>query len=119
MKNIKILGADHLAYMEELAIGNIYRILISKRLLLRPLFPMWGILFALFFTGNSTLFAMVGIPIMIVYSVFLVNLYPYWHACNISVRAYAFFHAESILFLLILSFFTSKLSEVIYEFLVL
>ena len=119
MKNIKILGADHLAYMEELAIGNIDRILISKRLLLRPLFPMWGILFALFFTGNSTLFAMVGIPIMIVYSVFLVNLYPYWHACNISVRAYAFFHAESILFLLILSFFTSKLSEVIYEFLVL
>lgn len=119
MKNIKILGADHLAYMEELAIGNIYRILISKRLLLRPLFPMWGILFALFFTGNSTFFAMVGIPIMIVYSVFLVNLYPYWHACNISVRAYAFFHAESILFLLILSFFTSKLSEVIYEFLVL
>lgn len=119
MKNIKILGADHVAYMEELAIGNIYRILISKRLLLRPLFPMWGILFALFFTGNSTLFAMVGIPIMIVYSVFLVNLYPYWHACNISVRAYAFFHAESILFLLILSFFTSKLSEVIYEFLVL
>ena len=119
MKNLKILGADHLAYMEELAIGNIYRILISKRLLLRPLFPMWGILFALFFTGNSTLFAMVGIPIMIVYSVFLVNLYPYWHACNISVRAYAFFHAESILFLLILSFFTSKLSEVIYEFLVL
>ena len=119
MKNIKILGADHLAYMEELAIGNIYRILISKRLLLRPLFPMWGILFALFFTGNSTLFAMVGIPIMIVYSVFLVNLYPYWHACNISVRAYAFFHAESILFLLILSFFASKLSEVIYEFLVL
>jgi hypothetical protein len=119
MKNLKILGADHLAYMEELAIGNIYRILISKRLLLRPLFPMWGIFFALFFTGNSTLFAMVGIPIMIVYSVFLVNLYPYWHACNISVRAYAFFHAESILFLLILSFFTSKLSEVIYEFLVL
>ena len=119
MKNLKILGADHLAYMEELAIGNIYRILISKRLLLRPLFPMWGILFALFFNGNSTLFAMVGIPIMIVYSVFLVNLYPYWHACNISVRAYAFFHAESILFLLILSFFTSKLSEVIYEFLVL
>ena len=115
MKNLKILGADHLAYMAELATGQIYRILISKRLLLRPLFPMWSIFFALFFIGNSTLFAMVGIPIMIVYSVFLINLYPYWHACNISVRAYVFFHTESILFLLI----TAKLLEVIYEFLVL
>lgn len=115
MKNLKILGADHLAYMRELAAGGVYRILISKRLLLRPLLPMWGIFFVLFFIGNSTLFAMVGIPIIIAYSVFLVNLYPYWYACNISVRAYVFFHTESILFLLV----TAKLSEVIYEFLVL
>ncbi len=119
MKNLKILGADHLAYMKELAAGGVYRILISKRLLLRPILPMWGVFFALFFIGNSTLFAMVGIPIMIAYSVFLVNLYPYWRACNISVRAYVFFHSAAILSLIPLSFGTIKLSEVFYEFLIL
>lgn len=119
MKNLKILGADHLAYMEELSAGIVYRILISKRLLLRPILPMWGYFLALFCIGSSTLFAMVGIPSIIAYTVFLINLYPYWQACSVSVRAYVFFHSATILSLLLLSFCIIKLSEVLYEFLIL
>lgn len=103
MKNLNIYGSDYYSYMDMLSSGNIFRILISKRLLLRPVIPVWFCLFWLFLVPSNTFFAMVGLPSLIIFGVYLAQLYQFWSACGISKKAYSFFHAAAVLLLKILS----------------
>lgn len=83
MKNLKLYGSDFYSYMKMLLSGNTFRILISKRLLMRPLIPMWILLFFVMLVPNSTFFGMVGLPCLGLYAVFLFGKYPYWEACHV------------------------------------
>ena len=112
--NLKLYSDEYFEYTELLCSGNVYHILISKRLLIKPLMPMWAYFLSLFLVRNNIFFAMVGLPSLIAYSVSLVMLFPLWSACNVSVKAYIAFHCVSILLIMIISVPVSMLMEVLW-----
>lgn len=113
-KNLKLYGKEYYEYTELLSLGNVYYILISKRLLIKPMIPIWAYLLVLFLVRSNIFFAMVGLPSLIVFSVFLVMLFPLWEACNVSAKAYIVFHGTSILLIKIISIPVSMLLEVLW-----
>ena len=113
-KNLKLYGKEYYEYTELLSSGNVYYILISKRLLIKPMMPIWAYLLALFLVRSNIFLAMVGLPSLIVFSVFLVMFFPLWEACNVSARAYIVFHGASILLIKIISIPVSMLLEVLW-----
>lgn len=113
-KNLKLYGKEYCEYTELLSLGNVYYILISKRLLIKPMMPIWAYLLALFLVRSSIFFAMVGLPSLIVFSVFLAMFFPLWEACNVSAKAYIVFHGVSILLIKIISIPVSMLLEVLW-----
>lgn len=113
-ENLKLYGKEYYEYTELLSFGNVYYILISKRLLLKPMIPIWLYLLGLFLVRSNIFFAMVGLPSLIVLSVSLVTFFPLWAACNISTRAYITFHGVSILLIKIISVPVSVLLEVLW-----
>ena len=113
-KNLRIYGKEYYEYTELLSFGNVYYILISKRLLLKPMLPIWLYLLGLFLVRSSIFFAMVGLPSLIVSSVLLAMFFPLWEACNISAKAYIVFHGASILLIKIISIPVSMLLEVLW-----
>ena len=108
-KNSSIYGKEYYEYTEILSVGQVYYILISKRLLLKPMIPMWVYFFGLFLVQSNIFFAMVGLPSLIIFSVFLVMLFPFWAACNISAKAYAVFHGTCMIILKIVSVLLEEL----------
>lgn len=106
--------SEYKLYIKMLAAGETYSILISKRLLLRTVLPFWVLLFAIFMIPNFVFFSMVGIPSLILFAVYLVDLYHYWKACNISKSAYAIFHVSAILILRFITAILIKLLEAIW-----
>ncbi len=106
--------SEYKLYIKMLAAGETYSILISKRLLLRTVLPFWVLLFAIFMIPNFVFFAMVGLPSLILFTVYLVDLYHCWKACNISKSAYIIFHVSTILILRIITAILIKLLEVIW-----
>ena len=113
-KNLKLYGNEYYEYTELLSLGNVYYILISKRLLIKPMIPIWAYLLVLFLMHSNMFFAMVGLPSLIVFSVFLVMFFPFWKACNVSAKAYTVFHGASILLIKIISIPVSMLLEVLW-----
>ena len=103
--------SEYKLYIKMLAAGETYSILISKRLLLRTVLPFWVLLFAIFMIPNPVFFAMVGLPSLILYTVYLVDLYRCWRACNISKKAYTVFHISALLILRVISAILIKLLE--------
>ena len=113
-KNLKLCGNEYYKYTELLTLGNVYYILISKRLLIKPMMPIWGYLLALFLVRNNVFFAMVGFPSLIVFAVSLVMYFPLWEACNISAKAFVVFHSACVLLIKIISIPVSVLLEVLW-----
>lgn len=113
-KNLKLYGKEYYEYTEQLCLGNVYHILISKRLLLKPILPLWLYLLGLFVVRSNIFFAMVGLPSLIVVFVFLAMVFPLWGACNISTRAYITFHGISVLIIKLVSIPVSMLLEVLW-----
>lgn len=111
MKNLKFCAKEYYDYIEHLSRGEIYYILISKRLLLRMVVPVWMYFLAIFVVRSNVFWAMVGLPSIIVYIVFLTLAYPMWKACNISSKAYIIFHVVFLLLLKIISIPVSMLLE--------
>ena len=101
--NLKLYGKDYYQYLELLSAGNTYSILISKRLLIRPIIPVWVCVFLLFLVRNSVFFFAVGLPSLMVFAVFLWVCFPAWRACNISPKAYLCFHIFMLFALKIVS----------------
>jgi len=114
LKNLKLYGKEYYEYTEMLSLGNVYYILISKRLLLKPMLPIWTYLLGLFVVRSNIFFAMVGLPSLIVYSVFLIMFFPLWESCNISAKAYISFHSTCVIILKIISIPVSMLLEVLW-----
>ena len=106
--------SEYKLYLRLLAAGETYSVFISKRLLLRTVLPFWVLFFVVFMIPNTVFFAMVGLPSLILYAVYLFDLYRYWRACNISKSAYAIFHVSTILVLRIITAILMKLLEVIW-----
>lgn len=106
--------SEYRLYIRMLAAGETYSIFISKRLLLRTVLPFWVLFFVVFMIPNTVFFAMVGLPSLILYAVYLVDLYHCWKACNISKSAYTIFHVFTILILRIITAILIKLLEVIW-----
>lgn len=106
--------SEYRLYIKMLAAGETYSILISKRLLLRTVLPFWVLLFAIFMIPNPVFFAMVGISSLILFAVYLVDLYHCWKACNISKSAYTVFHVSAILILRIITAILIALLEAIW-----
>ena len=113
-KSFKLYREDYYEYIELLSLGNIYYILISKRLLLKPMMPIWTYLFCLFIVRSNMFFAMVGLPSLIVLGVFLIMFFPLWESCNISAKAYIVFHSTFIIILRIISIPVSMFLEVLW-----
>ena len=113
-KNLKLCGNEYYKYTDLLTLGNVYYILISKRLLIKPMMPIWAYLFALFLVRNNVFFAMVGFPSLIVFAVSLVMYFPLWEACNISAKAFVVFHSVCVLLIKIISIPVSVLLEVLW-----
>ena len=113
-KNLKCYGKEYYEYTELLSLGNVYYIIISKRLLIKPMIPIWAYLLVLFLMRSNIFFAMVGFPSLIVFSIFLAILFPLWEACNVSAKAYIVFHGVSILLIRMISIPFSMLLEVLW-----
>ena len=111
MENMKLYSKDYYDYIELLSSGETYSILISKRLLIKPMISMWMCFLGLFIVNNNVLFAVVGIPCFVIFGFFLIMFFPLWNSCNISLKAYTFFHIVSILFLKFISVAISFLLE--------
>lgn len=103
--------SEYRLYIRMLAAGETYSIFISKRLLLRTVLPFWALLFLEFMIPSNVFFAMVGLPSLILYTVYLVDLYRCWRACNISKKAYTVFHISALLILRVISAILIKLLE--------
>lgn len=97
--NLSLYGKAYSGYTELLSTGETYSILIAKRLLLRPLLPIWGYLLGLFCVRNSVFAAMVVLPCLLIFAIFLVMLFPLWRACHVPSAAYALFHLTVLLML--------------------
>lgn len=113
-KNLKLYDKDYYEYIEMLSLGNVYYILISKSLLIKPMMPIWIYLLMLFLVRSNIFFAMVGLPSLMVFSVFLVICFPMWKACNISAKAYMVFHVFIIMLIKVISIPVSMLLEVLW-----
>ena len=113
-KNLKLYGKEYYEYTELLSSGNVYYILISKRLLIKPMMPVGACLLASFLVRNAMFGAMVVLPSLVLFCVFLVQFFPLWEACNVSARAYIVFHGASILLIKIISIPVSMLLEVLW-----
>lgn len=103
MRNLRLYGNEYYAYMEMLSSGNCFKILISKRLLFRPMLPLWCFIFATFLVPSTTFFAVIGLPVFVVFATHLIMQFPFWSACNISRKAYVVFHTAFLLLLKIVS----------------
>ena len=114
MKNLRVYGADYYDFISLISSGEVYYILISKRLLIKPMMSIWAYLLVLFLVRSNIFFAMVGLPSLIVFSVFLVIFFPLWEACNVSAKAYIVFHGASILLIKIISIPVSMLLGVLW-----
>ena len=112
--NLKLYGEDYYGYIGFLLSGERYSILISKRLLIRPIIPAWLWFLGLFLVRNGIFFGMVVFPCFIIYGVFLYIIYPLWDACCFTPRAYVLFHITMILFLKLLSYPTTLLLEALW-----
>lgn len=113
-ENSKLYAKEYYKYTELLSNGNVYYILISKGLLLKPILPIWLCLLGLFSVRNNIFFAMVGLPSLIIFSVFLIAFFPIWQSFNISAKAYIVFHSTLIIILKIISIPVSMLLEVLW-----
>ena len=114
MKNFKMYATDYYGYISMLSSGDSFKILISKRLLFRTVSPMWFLLFGIFLVQSSIFFAMVGLPSMILFFIFLVKNFSLWQACGFSAKAYIVFHCGGLLFLKMFSIPISILLEVLW-----
>ncbi len=115
MKNhMSLYGKDYYEYTEFLCGGITYSILISKRLLIQPMLPLWLFLLCLFSVPDPVFFAMVGFPGLVLLCVFIALFYPVWSACRISRKAYACFHTLMLLLLKIVSIPISMILEVLW-----
>lgn len=103
MKNLRVYGTDYYDYISLISSGDVYYILISKRLLLKPMLPIWLYLLCLFLVSSNIFFAIVGLPSLILFSIFLIIFFPQWKACNVSTKAYIAFHGASIILIKIIS----------------
>ena len=112
--NLVPYGSAYNGYTALLAAGETYGILISKRLLLRPLIPMWGYLLGLFCVRGAVFGAMVTLPCLVIFGIFLIMLRPLWRACCISPGAYALFHGAVLLILKGIAYSISLLLEVLW-----
>ena len=106
--------SEYWLYLRLLAAGETYSVFISKRLLMRTVLPFWVLFFVVFMIPNPVFFAMVGIPSLILFAIYLVDLYHYWKACNISKSAYTVFHVSAILILRIITAILIALLEAIW-----
>lgn len=97
--NLSLYGRAYNGYIAFLSTGETYSILIAKRLLLRPLLPIWGYLLGLFCVRNSVFAAIVILPCLLIFSIFLVMLFPLWRACRVPPAAYVLFHLTVLLML--------------------
>ena len=113
-KHLELYGKEYYEYIGLLSLGNVYYILISKRLLLKPIMVMWMYLFGLFLIRNNMFFAMVGLPSFVIFFCFLVIFFPMWRSCGFSKKAYVAFHGICILILKIVSIPISVLLEVLW-----
>ena len=113
-KNLQLYRKEYIEYTELLSAGNVYYILISKRLLFSPMILIWVCIFALFLIRSEIFFAMIGLPSIIVYACFLFKIFPLWKSCNFSLKAYIAFHSVCVLILKIISMPVSLLLEVIW-----
>lgn len=113
-EQLRVYGKEYYEYTELLSLGNVYYIMISKRLLLKPMIPMWTYFLCLFLVRNHIFFAMVGLPSFVAFSVFLVMYFPLWKACNFSAKAYIVFHCVFLLFLKMFSVPVSMFLEVLW-----
>lgn len=115
MKNhMSLYGKDYYEYTEFLSRGITYSILISKRLLIRPMIPLWLFLLCLFSVPDPAFFAMVGFPCLVLLCVFIALFYPVWSACGISRRAYVIFHTFALLLIKIASIPISVILEALW-----
>ena len=114
MRNLNLYGGEYYDYIQLLQSGNQYGILISKRLLLKPVIPMWLYFLGLFLIPNGIFFAMVGLPSLLLFAVFLVAYFPLWSVCNVSTMGYIFFHTVCLALLKIASVPLSFLLEVLW-----
>lgn len=111
-KTLASLDKDYYPYAEMLLSGDTYGILISKRLLIRPMLFLWIYFFAVFLMrGGGVIFGIVILPSLILLSLFLAMLYPIWHACSISRGAYIFFHIAMLVALRLIAIPVSFLLE--------
>ena len=112
--NIGLYGKEYYEYTEFLCGGITYSILISKRLLIRPMIPVWLFLLCLFSVPDPVFFAMVGFPCLVLLCVYIALFYPVWSACGISLKAYSCFYTASLLLIKIASVPISIILEVLW-----
>ena len=112
--NLAFYGKDFYEYTKFLSSENTYYILISKELLIRPMISIWLYLLGLFSVPNGIFFAMVGLPSLIIFSVFLIMQFSLWKNCNISAGIYIFFHSGCILLIKLISIPVSMFLEALW-----
>ena len=113
MKDLKLYSSDFYSDTKMLLSGNTFRILISKRLLMRPLIPMWVFLFFIMMIPGKVFFWIAGFPCLGLYAVFLLGNYPYWEACSVKKLPFVLWNAIWVLFLKLLTIPVLNLLEVI------
>lgn len=115
MKNhMSLYGKDYYEYTEFLSRGITYSILISKRLLIRPMIPVWLFMLCILSFPDPMFFAVSGFPCVVLLCVYIALFYPVWSACGISRKAYACFHASALLLIKIASIPISMILEVLW-----
>ena len=112
--NLRLYGNDYYGYINFLLSGERYSILISKRLLIRPIIPAWLWFWGLFLVKSGIFFGMVVFPCLIMYCIFLYIIYPLFDACRVNPKAYVLFHTFMILLLKLLSYPTTLLLEALW-----
>ena len=97
--SLSLYGKAYHDYIALLSAGETYGILTVKRLLIRPLIPIWIYLLGIFCIRNAVFGAMVTLPCLLICGVFLSLYFPLWRACRVSAAAYCLFH--TIIFLIL------------------
>ena len=113
-KNLKLYGKEYYDYSELLSSGTVYFIFISKRLLFKPMTPIWAYILVLFLVRNNIFLVIIGLPSLVVVTTFLVKSFSLWEACNVSKKAYIVFHSVFIAFLKVISIPISMFLEVLW-----
>lgn len=114
--NMHLYSRDYYEYTEFLSGGITYSILISKRLLMQPMLPIWLFFLGLFSISSPVFFAMVGLPCLVLLCVFIALIYPVWNTCEISPKAYILFHTLILFLLKIISIPLSMFLEALWTF---